>query len=84
MVASREAVEAITGEPCLTLAYPSGDHDRRVEQAAADAGYQLAFATQGESWRRFAVPRVFASPLAPPEALIQRLGLAEWAPAYVE
>src|SRR5687768_279118 len=37
MVESRAAVEAITGEPCLTLAYPSGNHDRRVEQAAADA-----------------------------------------------
>ena len=84
MLASREAVEAITEEPCLTLAYPSGDHDRRVEQAAADAGYQLAFATRADSWRRFAVPRVFASPLEPPEALIQRLGLAKRARAYVE
>ena len=84
MVASREAVEAITGEPCLTLAYPSGNHDRRVERAAADAGYQLAFATKGESWRKFAVPRVGAHPNAPPERLIQRLKLPEQAPAYPE
>ena len=81
MVASREAVEAITGEPCLTLAYPSGNHDRRVEQAATDAGYQLAFATMGESWRKFAVPRVSAPTNDAPEKLIGRLGLAEEAPA---
>ena len=77
MVASREAVEAITGEPCLTLAYPSGNHDRRVEQAAADAGYQLAFATRGESWEKFAVPRVGAPTTAPPEKLIEKLALPE-------
>jgi peptidoglycan/xylan/chitin deacetylase (PgdA/CDA1 family) len=77
MVASRDAVEAITGEPCLTLAYPSGNHDRRVEQAAADAGYQLAFATRGESWEKFAVPRVGAPTTAPPEKLIEKLALPE-------
>jgi len=81
MVASREAVEALTGEPCLTMAYPSGNHDRRVEQAAADAGYQLAFATRGESWEKFAVPRVGAPTMAPPEKLIEKLGLPEQAPA---
>jgi peptidoglycan/xylan/chitin deacetylase (PgdA/CDA1 family) len=81
MVASREAVEAITGEPCLTLAYPSGNHDRRVERAAADAGYQLAFATKSDSWRKFAVPRVGAPPNAPPEKLIEKLRLPEQAPA---
>jgi peptidoglycan/xylan/chitin deacetylase (PgdA/CDA1 family) len=77
LVASREAVEALSGERCLTLAYPSGWHDRRVEPATADAGYQLAFASQRGPWRRFAVPRVQGPTIAAPQALIPRLELPE-------
>ena len=74
LVGSRAAVEAITGERCLTLAYPTGLHDARVERAAADAGYQLAFACESGPWRRFAVPRVQA-PTKDPATLIRRLEL---------
>ncbi|HEV3229303.1 MAG TPA: polysaccharide deacetylase family protein [Solirubrobacteraceae bacterium] len=81
LTASREAVEALTGEPCLTLAYPDGWHDRRVERAVADAGYQLAFATEHGPWRKLAVPRVQAPTIGPPEILLRRLRLSPRLPA---
>ncbi len=34
---SKAAVEALTGEPCATFAYPFGLHDARVRAATADA-----------------------------------------------
>ena len=37
--ASRAAVEAALGEPCPSIAYPYGDVDARVVEAAALAGY---------------------------------------------
>jgi peptidoglycan/xylan/chitin deacetylase (PgdA/CDA1 family) len=40
---SRAAIEAATGRPCTTLAYPNGDYDSRVRAAAAEAGYRWAF-----------------------------------------
>jgi peptidoglycan/xylan/chitin deacetylase (PgdA/CDA1 family) len=55
---SKAAVERITGHPCRTLAYPYGLHDERVESAAAEAGYDLAFAWLPGPWRPFAVPRI--------------------------
>jgi peptidoglycan/xylan/chitin deacetylase (PgdA/CDA1 family) len=72
---SREAIEALTGEPCDTLAYPSGCSDRRVERAVADAGYQLAFIDRHGPWRKLAVPRVHAPTIAAPETLTGRLKL---------
>ena len=36
---SRQSVEAALGEPCLSVAYPYGDVDARVVEAAARAGY---------------------------------------------
>jgi peptidoglycan/xylan/chitin deacetylase (PgdA/CDA1 family) len=39
---SREACERALERPCLSLAYPYGDFDRRVVAAAADAGYEVA------------------------------------------
>jgi peptidoglycan/xylan/chitin deacetylase (PgdA/CDA1 family) len=39
---SREACEERLGHPCESLAYPYGDHDRRVVEAAAAAGYRAA------------------------------------------
>ena len=67
LAGSREAVEAITGRPCLTFAYPFGAHDARVRRAAAAAGYVLAFQYQPGRWSRFAAPRVPAPrvPVAP-------------------
>jgi peptidoglycan/xylan/chitin deacetylase (PgdA/CDA1 family) len=73
---SREAVEALTGEPCDTFAYPSGWSDRRVERAVADAGYQLAFIDRDGPWRKLAAPRVHAPTIAAPETLIGRLRLS--------
>ena len=87
LTTSRDAVEALTGEPCATLAYPSGWHDRRVERAVADAGYQLAFRARHGPWRRMAVPRVQAPTIGKPETLVNRLRLSggwrasEWAVA---
>ena len=59
---SKESLEAITGRSCTTLAYPYGLFDARVERAAADAGYDLAFAWLPGPWRRWAVPRLPAPP----------------------
>jgi peptidoglycan/xylan/chitin deacetylase (PgdA/CDA1 family) len=55
---SKAAVEALTGRPCRTHAYPYGLHDARVERAAAEAGYELAFAWLPGPWRRFGAPRL--------------------------
>ncbi|MEA2388343.1 MAG: hypothetical protein QOG41_1116 [Thermoleophilaceae bacterium] len=76
LTSSREAVEALTGEPCATLAYPSGWHDRRVERAVADAGYELAFRARRGPWRRMAVPRVQAPTIRAPETLVKWLRLS--------
>jgi len=56
--ASKAAIEALTGAPCRTHAYPYGLHDARVERAAADAGYELAFAWLPGPWRSFSAPRL--------------------------
>lgn len=40
--ASRERLEHELQRPCLTLAYPSGDFDKRVAEAAGTAGYEAA------------------------------------------
>jgi peptidoglycan/xylan/chitin deacetylase (PgdA/CDA1 family) len=58
LVACREAVEAVGGAPCRTLAYPFGAHDERVRAAAAAAGYDLAWAWIPGPWNRFAAPRL--------------------------
>jgi len=51
LVSSREECAVGTGVPCRTLAYPYGDVDQRVRDAAAQAGY-LAAAGLGPQWRR--------------------------------
>jgi peptidoglycan/xylan/chitin deacetylase (PgdA/CDA1 family) len=43
---SREILAGLTGQPVLQLAYPNGDHDDRVMEAAARAGYQRAYGTR--------------------------------------
>ncbi len=57
---SRVAVEDRLGRPCPFLAYPFGDEDRRVRDAARRAGYDAAFALPGDSSGvdRYALPRV--------------------------
>jgi peptidoglycan/xylan/chitin deacetylase (PgdA/CDA1 family) len=73
---SREAVEALTGQPCLTLAYPTGRHDPRIERAAAAAGYGLAFACKHGPWRRFAAPRVQAPTISARSRVLEKLRLS--------
>jgi peptidoglycan/xylan/chitin deacetylase (PgdA/CDA1 family) len=70
---SKAAVEQITGRPCRTLAYPYGLHDARVEQAAGDAGYELAFAWLPGPWRALAAPRLPAPPRHGPLRLALKL-----------
>lgn len=59
---SKAEVEAITGGPCRTLAYPYGLFDSRVETAALDAGYELSFAWMPGPWRGSAAPRLPGPP----------------------
>jgi peptidoglycan/xylan/chitin deacetylase (PgdA/CDA1 family) len=56
--ASKAAIEAITGEPCRTFAYPFGLHDARVRAATQAAGYELAFQYAPGPWAAFAAPRL--------------------------
>jgi peptidoglycan/xylan/chitin deacetylase (PgdA/CDA1 family) len=59
---SKAAIEKITGRPCRTCAYPYGLHDHRVTEAAAAAGYDLAFAWRPGPWAPLAAPRMPAPP----------------------
>ena len=43
MAASQEILTEALGHAPRTLAYPNGDHDPRVRQAAEDAGFEAAF-----------------------------------------
>jgi peptidoglycan/xylan/chitin deacetylase (PgdA/CDA1 family) len=58
LVDSRATVEQRLGRPCATLAYPYGDHDERVVEAAAAAGYAAAGTLPG----RLPRPRPLAWP----------------------
>jgi peptidoglycan/xylan/chitin deacetylase (PgdA/CDA1 family) len=42
LIVSRTDCERHMGRPCLTIAYPYGDYDERVAEAAGRAGYQAA------------------------------------------
>lgn len=57
---SRARIEDELGRICRLLAYPYGEHDERVQAAAARAGYAAAFALWGgaATTNRFALPRV--------------------------
>jgi peptidoglycan/xylan/chitin deacetylase (PgdA/CDA1 family) len=57
---SRAKLTERLGRPCRALAYPYGDHDRRVIEAAAAAGYAAAGTLPGRLPRpeRLAWPRV--------------------------
>jgi peptidoglycan/xylan/chitin deacetylase (PgdA/CDA1 family) len=54
----RTAIEAVSGGPCRTLAYPFGAYDARVQDAARKAGYGLAWAWLPGPWEDFAAPRL--------------------------
>jgi peptidoglycan/xylan/chitin deacetylase (PgdA/CDA1 family) len=55
---SKGRVEAELGAGCRRLAYPYGEHDRRVRAAAHRAGYEEAFALRRRPGDRLARPRV--------------------------
>jgi peptidoglycan/xylan/chitin deacetylase (PgdA/CDA1 family) len=58
---SKLQVEAITGRPCRTFAYPFGLYDDRVVAAVARAGYELAFGWLEGVWP-LTTPRLPAPP----------------------
>jgi len=55
---SKSTIERLTGRECRTLAYPYGVYDERVTQAAAAAGYELAFRWLPGPWRWLEAPRL--------------------------
>jgi peptidoglycan/xylan/chitin deacetylase (PgdA/CDA1 family) len=60
LVDSRSTVAERLGRPCATLAYPYGEHDERVVEAARVAGYAAAGTLPGRlpRARRLAWPRI--------------------------
>jgi peptidoglycan/xylan/chitin deacetylase (PgdA/CDA1 family) len=51
LVESKHRIEDEIGRPCRFLAYPYGEHDLRVREAAQAAGYEGAFALpMGTEW----------------------------------
>ena len=60
LVESKRRIEEEIGRPCRFLAYPYGDQDLRVREAARAAGYEGAFALPtGTEWGdRFQIGRI--------------------------
>ena len=60
LVESRERIEAELRRPCRYLAYPYGESDERVREAARRAGYEAAYSLRAPGPERdlFALPRV--------------------------
>jgi len=60
LLESRSRLEAELARRCRFLAYPYGENDARVREAARRAGYEAAFALRERSnvLDRYAVPRV--------------------------
>jgi peptidoglycan/xylan/chitin deacetylase (PgdA/CDA1 family) len=60
---SRAAIEALTGRPCRTFAYPFGLTDARVAGRVRAAGYELALAWEPRrGWDRFEAGRLPGPP----------------------
>ena len=55
---SKHRVEEELGRPCPMLAYPYGEQDTRVREAAKAAGYEAAFGLRERPGDPFALPRV--------------------------
>jgi peptidoglycan/xylan/chitin deacetylase (PgdA/CDA1 family) len=55
---SRAEIEDVLGLPCTDLAYPYGEHDGRVREAARSAGYERAYALRGDRRDPYASPRL--------------------------
>ena len=57
-VESRTRIETELGRECRWLAYPYGEHDERVRNAARDAGYARAFTLRAAPGDDYSAPRV--------------------------
>ena len=57
---SRACIEDELKRPCRLLAYPYGEHDGRVQEAAGRAGYEAAFGLWAgtDPANRYALPRI--------------------------
>ena len=64
---SKREIEARTGAPVKSMAYPFGNCDRRVMDRARDAGYEfgITYAHDARAWQpenRMAIPRIHVEP----------------------
>lgn len=57
LASSKQRVESEIGS-CDSLAYPYGEHNLRVREAARAAGYDRAYTLRGPGGDKFAYPRV--------------------------
>ncbi|MGZ4182997.1 MAG: polysaccharide deacetylase family protein [Solirubrobacteraceae bacterium] len=75
---SRNALEAVLGHPVYFFAYPFGDFNDRVVQAVHDAGFTMAYTTQGgtaeSSASPLTMPRVHVGRSEDPRGLESILG----------
>lgn len=88
--AGSESFKEHLGSLPLSLAYPGGHVDQRVENQAADAGFLLAFTTQQgiirQSMNRLQLPRLYLGFSKPYEIYFSLvlINLAKYAPARFE
>jgi peptidoglycan/xylan/chitin deacetylase (PgdA/CDA1 family) len=77
---SRDLLEAWTGRPVASFAYPHGFHDRRVRELVVDAGFRSACAVKqalsSTDDDPFALARIMPTGDVTAEALIERLRTA--------
>jgi peptidoglycan/xylan/chitin deacetylase (PgdA/CDA1 family) len=55
---SKEQIEDELARPCPEFAYPYGEHDERVRNAARAAGYERAYGLRGPDEDPYALPRL--------------------------
>lgn len=62
---SKQQLEERTGQPCITFAYPNGNHSPEIRTAVKTAGYAYAFTTSPGRWTAgsdpLAIPRINVS-----------------------
>jgi len=82
---SRATLEALLGEPVDTLAFPYGDHDGRVVQRAAAAGFRQVYTVSPQAVaaedRSISRGRTSADPADPPALFaLKTRGAFDWMP----
>lgn len=80
---SRRILAERLGRPPLALAYPGGRQNEAVRQAAAEAGYALAFLSSGgpiplSTTNFYALPRVHVPGHRNPRAYVRSIPENEW------